>query len=82
MDRYWPERVAVFIGALVGFALFVLSAVATAPTGFPDGWTDAFVSVYLMLLLKITVPIWLLLRVFDFVFLAVIRNRRHRALSP
>lgn len=82
MDWHWPERVAVFVAVIAGIGLFVLSMFATAQTGLPDGWLDAFASTYLMLLLKIVLPLWIVLRAFDFVFLAVMRNRTRRYTGP
>ena len=67
MDRYWPERLTFFIGALVACALLFLGA--GAPGAGSDAWIGAFLSIMGTIALKVLLPIWLVLRAFDVLFI-------------
>jgi hypothetical protein len=73
MDRYWPERITFFIGALIACALVFLGS--GAPTAGSDAWIGAFLSIMGVLGLKVLLPIWLVLRAFDVLFIDPRRRR-------
>jgi hypothetical protein len=75
MDRYWPERFTFFIGALIAGALLFLGAGASGAGS--DAWIGAFLSIMGVIALKVLLPIWLILRAFDVLFIDPRRRRTH-----
>jgi hypothetical protein len=67
MDRYWPERLTFFIAALIAGVLLFLGA--GAPGAGSDAWSGAFLSIMGTIALKVLLPIWLILRAFDVLFI-------------
>jgi hypothetical protein len=60
MDRYWPERVSLFLFGLIVFVLYLFGA--TTPTRYSDAWWSAFASIVGHLAMVLLLPFWLLLR--------------------
>jgi hypothetical protein len=75
MDRYWPERTALFLFGLVVVVLLFLGQGSGTKVGYSDAWMDGFLTIIGHLAIKVLLPIWLLLRLFDGAFFAAKRNR-------
>ena len=72
MDRYWPERFTLMIGAVILAVLLFLGS--GSPTAGSDAWFSAFADIVFTLGVKVLLPSWLVFRVFDTLFLAARRK--------
>lgn len=73
MDRYWPERITVFLGLALFVVLILMSVIAGT---INQSGADAAISIWGFLAIRFLLPIWLLLRGFDLCFLEAGRHRR------
>ena len=74
MDRWWPERITLFAGLLIAGAVLFLGALAGGDL-FADERMSAYFGILWVILPKLLLPLWLVLRGFDALFLAGARNR-------
>lgn len=71
---FWPERVTVFLGAMIIAVLCLVGSISS--TAWSQEWFDALIDIFGgTIALKILLPIWILLRTFDSCF---IEHRPHR----
>jgi hypothetical protein len=82
----WPEKVTFSVATVIVLLLLFMGATGPAettfgsphpqyPAAFSGEWLAAFADILFTVGLKVILPLWLVLRIFDLIFLAPRRAR-------